>query len=336
MRPYALVLLSLAACADVAPDDKTDTDTDTTGETDETDSTDETDVEEATPSAFQLRFEAAGATGPVACGTDLAAVGPEAGYTVGLNDLRFYVSNIVFRDEAGDVVDATYDEDDFQYTGTAGWVGLVDLTSNTGGACADGSISFSEGTARTHNAITGTAIVEHVASVSFDVGVPQALMKEVISNNTIEGAPSPLAEMHWSWASGCRHFVFNFTLSDLNHTGEGYLHVGSTGCAGEGELALESKTTCDYVNTPHVMLDGFSLADDTIAVDLAALLADLDFSVPDVHHGLVPKHEGGEKAGVECHSSPDQGDCGTFYGNLGLDIATGTADAATNTVFHTK
>ncbi|WDT76931.1 MAG: hypothetical protein MPW16_06875 [Candidatus Manganitrophus sp.] len=50
--------------------------------------------------------------------------------------------------------------------------------------------------------------------MTFDLGVSQPLMKATIANNTAEGAPSPLNEMYWSWASGYRHFVMNFAVED--------------------------------------------------------------------------------------------------------------------------
>jgi hypothetical protein len=40
--------------------------------------------------------------------------------------------------------------------------------------------------------------------VTFEVGVPQHLMKTTIATSSAEGAPSPLGEMYWSWNSGIR------------------------------------------------------------------------------------------------------------------------------------
>jgi aminoglycoside/choline kinase family phosphotransferase len=58
-----------------------------------------------------------------------------------------------------------------------------------------------------HTAITGSTFVDKVASIKFDVGLPQALMKKVIAKNTAEGAPSPLNTTDpkfreaWHWMS---------------------------------------------------------------------------------------------------------------------------------------
>jgi uncharacterized repeat protein (TIGR04052 family) len=318
------VALSVACNASDGHDHDHETDAE---HTDETDATPEV-------TAFSLQFGAVAGAEEVGCGDAVTGLGPEGAFSIGISDLRFYVSNIVFRDAAGDVVEATLDADEFQYGDETGWVGLVDLTGTTEGDCADGSISFSEGTARTHTAITGMTDLASVAAVSFDIGVPQPLMKSVIANNTIEGAPSPLAEMYWSWASGYRHLVLNVTATDGVTEGEGYLHVGSIGCAGDGENALESKAQCDLVNTPSVSLTGFDLASDVVVIDVAALLAGLDFEAP--VYNPETWEEIGTTVGVECHSAATQPDCPTFFESIGLDIASGAATASENTAFRVK
>jgi uncharacterized repeat protein (TIGR04052 family) len=290
-----------------------------------------THTTEPTPEPFTLRFAATDGVNPVDCATPFTGDAGGTTYTIGLSDVRFYVSNLVFRDADGNEVAATFDEDAFQYTGSTGWVALVDLTGNATGSCDGGAISFSEGTERTHEAITGSTLVGEVASVSFDVGVPQALMQEVIGANTVEAAPSPLNEMYWSWASGYRHFVFNMTVSDGVDDGEGYLHIGSTDCAAEGQLALEDRDACGFLNTPSVAVDNFDLASGVVSVNLAAALSGLDLQAP----VYDPKtwEVIGEQPGVECHSSPDQTDCPTIFESFGVNIASGVASDADNRVF---
>jgi uncharacterized repeat protein (TIGR04052 family) len=324
---FLLFLATLPGCDKHDHDDHGD-ETDTT---DTTDTTDDTDPAEPTATAFSLDFVATLNGAEVGCGDTLTGLGPTGIHTVGINDLRFYVSNLVFRDEADEIVPITLDENDFQYSGDAGWVALIDLTTNAGGDCEPGAISFSEGTARTHTGVTGTTLVERVRSVSFDVGIPQGLMKEVIATNTVEGAPSPLAEMYWSWASGYRHFVVNLTTSDGTTDGEGYLHIGSTGCAGDGELALETKASCDRVNTPQVALASFDLATQQVAVDMGAVFEGMDFVAP--VYDPVTYEVIGESVGVECHASPMQPDCAAMFSNFGLDLTSGAADPASNTIF---
>lgn len=276
---------------------------------------------------FALTFEAVADGTPVSCDAPFTL----EGRTIGLSDLRFYVSNLTLLDADGAAVDATLDGDEFQYRGTAGWVGLVDLTSDASGDCEASAITFSEGTARTHPAITGATHVDDVVGVSFDVGVPQALMQEVIAANTVEGAPSPLDEMYWSWATGYRHFVFNHTVADGAERGEGYVHLGSTDCAADGYLALEDRDRCGLVNTPTVLLSDFDLATGTVQVDLAAALAGLDLVAPEYDPSTFEVI--GTRPGTECHSSPMQEDCPTVFSNFGIDLATGASTASGNTVF---
>lgn len=293
----------------------------------------DTDVPE--PTAFALSFAATADGEEVGCTDTIAGMGLDGKHSIGLSDLRFYVSNLRFTDANGGAVELTLDENDFQYATSAGSVALIDLTGNTEGSCSDSSVAFAEGTARTNAAVTGKTLVADVASVSFDVGVPQALMREVIANNTPEGAPSPLNEMYWSWASGYRHFVLNFTVeSDAAEAGDGYLHIGSRNCGPADGLALEDRDTCEFVNTPSVSLSDFDLAKGAVVVDVKKAIAGLDFVAP--IYDLETFEVIGEGPGVECHSSPMQPDCEPIFTNFGIEASTGAAKASANGVFAAK
>ncbi|HEY0195512.1 MAG TPA: MbnP family copper-binding protein [Kofleriaceae bacterium] len=287
----------------------------------------------AEPTAFSLRFAAQVDGKAVGCTDDLAGFGPDQTAHIGLNDLRFYVSNLAFHDGAGEPVALTLDQNEFQYAADAGAVAMIDLTGNTEGSCSTDALAAAEGTARTHLALTGTTRVADVAQVSFDVGVPQALMKQTIATTTPEGAPSPLDEMYWSWNSGYRHLVFNFTVTDgAGATGAGYLHIGSRDCAGsEDGKALEDRDRCTYVNTPAVALAGFDLAHDTVGLDLRKLISGVGFIAP--IYDPVTFEVIGQGPGVACHSSPTQPDCAPIFHEVGVDMATGTSAAASDVVF---
>lgn len=139
----------------------------------------------ATP--FELRFAATANGKEVGCTDKISGVGPAGHHHIGLRDLRFYVSNVRLLDAGGNPVPFTLDENEFQYKGDAGSVALINLSGNTEGTCAGAAIAVPEGTARTHRAITGTTLTKNVASVTFDLGVPQPLMKATIAKNTTEG-----------------------------------------------------------------------------------------------------------------------------------------------------
>jgi uncharacterized repeat protein (TIGR04052 family) len=290
------------------------------------------DTTTTVPEAFALRFEPTFEGRPVTCTTELAGLGPRAADRVGLSDLRFYVSNLRFSSAQGELSSLQLDRNEFQFEDPAGSVSLIDLTSNTEGSCANTAIAQAEGTGRTHETITGTLLGGPVTEVTFDVGVPQALMKETIASNSPEGAPSPLNEMYWNWASGYRHFVMNFTVQDgASGAGGGYIHIGSRSCGPDDGLALEDRDSCDFVNTPRVSLPLTDVATTTIHVDLGRLLAGVDFVAP--VYDTATFDVIGEGPGVECHSSPTQPDCTNVFSNLGLDMATGEASPSSNLVF---
>ncbi len=289
--------------------------------------------EDHEPEPFALRFVALVDDSEVGCTDDLQGFGPEQDDHIGLNDLRFYVSNLRFKDPEGNNVDATLETNEFQYTSPEGSVALIDLTGNTEGSCSSTSVAYAEGTARTHQAITGSTVIDHVMSVSFDVGVPQAVMKTTIATNTPEGAPSPLNEMYWNWNSGYRHFVFNFSVRDAtNATGAGYIHVGSRDCAPEGDAkALSDRDSCTFVNTPGVSFNTFDLTTDSVGIDLRRLVQGLDFLSPIYDPNTFEVI--GEGPGVECHSAPMQPDCALIFEKFGLDMSTGAATATMNATF---
>lgn len=285
------------------------------------------------PVPFSIQFAATNGTQAVGCADPMTGLGPAGDVTVGLSDLRFYISNLRLFDADGAELDVALDDSEFQYNSDAGSVVLIDLTSNTEGTCADTAISFAEGTARTNDRVRGEADDVAVARVSFDVGVPQAVMKDVIATNTAEAAPSPLNEMYWSWASGYRHFVLNFTVDDgAGDTGDGYVHVGSRDCGAEGSLALEDREVCGLINTPQVSLGSFDPATGVVAVDVPALLSGLDFVAP--IYDPDTREQIGEGPGVECHSAPQrQPDCESIFSSLGVEPSTGAALSANNAVF---
>ncbi len=280
---------------------------------------------------FSLRFAASADGQEVGCGSEITGLGPMGQHVVRPADLRFYVSNLQFFDAAGEPVELELDQDEFQYRSEAGEVALVDLTGTVDGACKASAIAYAEGTARTHTALTGKTHVDHVARVSFEVAVPQQLMQATIATSTAEAAPSPLTEMYWSWATGYRHFVFNFEVDADGELGGGYLHIGSRDCGVEGSLALEDRDECGFINNPAIELDGFDLRTNTVMLDIPALLASLDFISPIYDPETFEPI--GEGPGVECHSSPMQPDCETIFTNVGLDMASGSASATANTVF---
>lgn len=289
------------------------------------------------PSArsFKLAFVPVAGSVAMSCVDTITGFGPDGNHAVSMSDLRLYVSNVRFYDASGKEVAATFDSDEFQVADGKNTVTLIDLTSNTEGSCAENAIAFGEGTARTHAALTGKTIVDAVTRVTFDVGIPAAVMGDVIANNTLEGAPSPFGEMYWSWAGGYRYFVFNFVVKDGTGTaGEGYVHVGSRDCGSMGAKALSDRERCGFANMPAVALTGINLDKNQVAINLGALLANVDFRAP--VYDPVSFAEVGETVGVACHSSPAQPHCTSIFSALGVSMSDGTSDAAADDVFRVR
>lgn len=292
---------------------------------------DDTEEPSVQTQPFALQFVATAEGAPVGCTDTIEGLGPDGAFSVGVSDLRFYVSNLRFEDASGNPVPLALDSNDFQLTDDAGTVAMIDLTGTSDGTCGNAAIAFPEGTARTNPEVVGTTAIDQVARVRFDVGVPQDLMRSVIAENTEEAAPSPLNEMFWSWASGYRHFVFNFAVMRSDgEAGDGYLHVGSRDCGPADGKALSDRDACSFVNTPQVVLEDFDLVNGRVQIDLTALLAQVSFVAPIYDPETFEVI--GEGPGVACHSSPMEADCGAIFGAFGLDMMDGSASAAANQV----
>jgi len=295
---------------------------------------------------ISLRFKAVDGSSEIGCDSTVKGLGIGGQYSMGMSDLRFYVSNISLYDAQGEKIAAEMAASEFQYKDDSGDVALVDLTSNVSGSCTNTAIAFAEGTQRVNNEVILLSDRSDIASVSFDVGVPQPLMKRVVRDFSIEGAPSPLGEMYWSWASGYRHFVLNFSVkSRQDESGEGYLHLGSRDCGGDGAVALTDREQCGFVNTPSVRLEGFDPTNNVITVDIRKALQNVEFQAHS--HGdkssVSNKHSDGNSGksappGVVCHSGPigNQPDCGPIFANFGLDPASGDSSSSANQVFSFK
>ena len=92
----------------------------------------ESSVQENTP--FSLNFIAKSAGETVTCDNSHNQFGTDELHAIAISDLRFYVSNIKFYNENNEEVSIELASNDFQRQSEQGFVGLIDLTSNTSGA----------------------------------------------------------------------------------------------------------------------------------------------------------------------------------------------------------
>lgn len=307
-----------------------------------------TDIPLSEASEFTLNFKALNGAADVNCDTAALGVGPDGAYTVGVADMRFYVSDLMFFDANGSEISVTLDDNDFQLNHEAGTVSLIDFTSIDSGYCD----LATTGTARTNTQITGMVDdADAITSVSFKVGVPQAVMQAVIAaTDDVSDTPSPLGEMYWSWASGYRHFLINFVTTNDTFTTVAVnsgIHLGSRDC-GTTAKALSDQDECAFINTPEVVLDTFDPSVNTVTIDIANIFANMQDSdiITDVwaEYGdddsvcIDERREEnscvtGQTIGIQCHSAPTQPACVSLFPNFGLDMATGEADNVTNSVF---
>jgi len=285
----------------------------------------------STSAPFTLKFSAVDGSKPVDCTSRLVGFGPDGKDTVGLNDLRFYVSDVRFIGADGASVPARLDSNDFQLNQPAGSVALVDLTGTSAGSCTPGNVQFGEGTARTNLVVSGMSPMANAKEVSFRIGVPQPLMQAAVAATSQEDAPSPLAEMYWNWATGYRHFVLNHTVdtADGRH-GDGYVHIGSTGCGPADSKALGDRPRCDYVNTPLVRLPWTGSGSLSIGIDIRAILGNLPFVAPVYDQKTMAVI--GQQPGTSCHSGME-GDCDKVFTTFGISRETGEDVAAADRVF---
>lgn len=279
------------------------------------------------PKAVTLNFDVingaqavgiAGCTTPMSLGSSSAV--PAVPGTAGtMQDLRFYVSNPVLIDAAGNKSPITLTKTNDQDSNVA----LLDFETGSG-TCATG-------TPLTNTAIVGTVAAGNYVGVEFDVGVPVKAPDGVTSLNhsDIAAATTPnllkWAAMNWSWQSGRKFTKFEFVKPAVPATVAAsaipavttMVHLGSTGCP---VTVLGVDPVCTSPNRAKVTFaTGFNPATNKIALDLGALFAGVNLDTSQTWMS-------GKVAGMMT-ANPAY-----YYGKFNLDMASGvpmtTAPAA--------
>ncbi len=256
-----------------------------------------------------LKFAAQFGDAEARCGEFFAGLGT-GGESCEVLDLRFYVSNIRLIGHDGEEVPLALDQDGrWQVENVA----LLDFEDATGG-CAD------SGTSARNASVIGTVPEGHYHGVVFEIGVPFEL-----NHSDMAAAPSPLnvSAMFWTWAAG-RKFM---RVDVRTESGTQWnVHVGSTGCESGG--ATEPPVSdCGRPNRATIAISDFDHGHDVIVLDIAELLALVDFA----------QDTPGSSPG--CQSFPgDEDECNGVFPKLGLDFATGACvgDCANQTVFRSE
>jgi uncharacterized repeat protein (TIGR04052 family) len=240
------------------------------------------------PEPVALRFEGLVGGEPAACGQTYEGVGA-SGSALTLLDFRLFVHDVRLVTTDGREVPVTLDDDG---TYQADGVALLDFEDGTNGC--------ESGTAARHDVLRGTVdAAGPFSGLRFRLGVPADL-----NHGDASTARPPLSttSMFWGWNGGYKFLRVDARTSGM--AGGWLLHVGSTGCTGDGR----GEATCAQENRAEIELTGFDPSTDTIAVDLGALLAESDV---DADLGGAPG----------CMSGFDDPDCEPIFHGLGLPFA---------------
>lgn len=250
----------------------------------------------------EIRFEVAFGDTVASCGYTYGGVGAE-GSTVTLQDLRFFVSNLrLLTADGAEVPLNVVDDGVWQHDGIV----LLDFEDGSGACDRAGNAALNT---------TVTAIVDNhldYRGLAFDVGVP-------FGWNHVDSAtaPSPLnlTPMFWSWRGGYKFMRVELLSLDGDEPVFWPLHVGSTGCESPAAV-IAPEEPCTNPNVQQIVLEGFDPLRDSVVVDLSSMYAGVDVS-----RSL-------ELAPPGCMSGVLDPDCSVLFANLGIDMASGDAVAA--------
>jgi len=261
-------------------------------------------------------------------------------------DIRFFISNVLLWDAAGNAVPLNMTEDTNQSKNVA----LMDFGRNTG------TVAIPSCTTAYKTAITGMVVPGTYTGISFTLGVPVRSVDMTTKLNhsasttamaTAAAASAPTAAfanpippldtvaqpgMAWNWQGGRKFTKIEFkTTVPAKKFAAGVVganavfnvHLGSTGCAGNPVTGID--TACTNPNRLGVKLSAFNAAADTVKLDLAALYANVDAT-----------YEDGGAAG--CMSGTTDKECVGIFKSLGLSLTNGQTltGAAIQTVFGKK
>lgn len=248
-----------------------------------------TPIPEGTTQAVTLKFDAQVAGAPFVCGAEYADLGTQ-GSTLSASDLRFYISEVELLDARGAATPLVLAQDDkWQYQNLA----LLDFEDGCGGS----------GNTELRKTIVGGIPKGDYVGLRFTLGVPFEL-----NHGDASVAPSPLnlTSMFWNWNGGYKFLRMDGAARGI----PGWrLHLGSTNCEADAQGVISQ---CGQPNRATITLDTFDPAQDTVVLDVAALLAktDLDSDV----------------AGPPgCMSAPTDVECAQYFETLGLPWAGGAA-----------
>jgi uncharacterized repeat protein (TIGR04052 family) len=252
--------------------------------------------------AVTINFAARIGDKPARCGESYPGVGT-SGATIMLQDFRIYVSEVRLLAADGREVPLKLTADN-QWQNDK--VALLDFENATGNC---------NGNAPMNTAIRGTAPAGQYTGVVFEIGVPYELNHK---DPTLAAAPLNYSALTWPWRIGYKFTTIDFDTASKpaapaassmpGMAASGFsIHLGSTDC-GAGSPTTPPTSPCANANRPTYRLDGFDLRQQTVALDLGALLAATDVTIN------APNSASG------CMAFPNDDDCIAIMDRFGLSF----------------
>lgn len=258
-----------------------------------------TQLPEAPPEqSVSLSFALVAGEQPLRCGAAFGPLGHDQ-KRVSLRDARLYVQDVALIDDTGKPVPLRLQVNDWQDAKVA----LLDFE--------DGSGHCVGGTPATNTQVIGSVPAGHYRGVSLTLGVSQSLNH---TSTELQGAPLDLAGMGWSWQAGRKFIKLELdpeggvSKADGSRANTWYLHLGSTGCA--GNPVTGETVACQRANRIPLRFDGFDPATQAVVLDVAALFRDSRLAVD-------------EGAAVGCMSGPTDPECVAVFKRLGVSLNSG-------------
>ena len=258
-----------------------------------------TQLPEAPPEqSVSLSFALVAGEQPLRCGAAFGPLGRDQ-KRVSLRDARLYVQDVALIDDTGKPVPLRLQVNDWQDSKVA----LLDFE--------DGSGHCVGGTPATNTQVIGSVPAGHYRGVSLTLGVSQSLNH---TSTELQGAPLDLAGMGWSWQAGRKFIKLELdpeggvSKADGSRANTWYLHLGSTGCA--GNPVTGETVACQRANRIPLRFDGFDPATQAVVLDVAALFRDSRLAVD-------------EGAAVGCMSGPTDPECVAVFKRLGVSLNSG-------------
>lgn len=250
--------------------------------------------------SVEIQFRALVGDRDFACGQTYEKIGAQE-TTVEAQDLRFYLQDVGLITKDGKEVPLELEE---RSPWQAEGVVLLDFEDGTEACERTG------GSKDQNHRITGKLPEGDYEAITFTIGVPSELNH---ANPISLPAPLKASTMSWGWLMG---FKFTkFELAEVDGTGVGFFHIGSTECDGD---FIEETIECARPNRIRIRLEDFDWEQDRVVLDLARLFQSTDLSVSS-----------------QCHGGSAE-TCADMSAQLGLDWEKNSVDSSEQTVFRVE